>query len=102
MEIYTILNTKTGKTEEYTENEIKKKFESDSFYDNNISRYEYESYLKYAPEEEKKEYIEYWKNRYIFNDESEYLSNMIEYEKWTSPEGIEPIYKVISVETSED
>lgn len=96
MYIFRIKNTKTNTIEEINIGRLAVIFECDTFYDNNISRIEYENYLIDAGEE-KEDYINYWKVRNIYNDELDYFTAMVEYNTWTSPTGIIPEYKVIEI-----
>jgi hypothetical protein len=100
-------NTKDGKEYTYNENEVEKLFMCDSFNENHILKSDLNEYLEnisdyiYEDEDEdeaKEEYIKYWEQRYIHETVKEYLTEMIEYEKWTSPRGVESVFEVIEIE----
>ena len=111
-------NTKNNQTYEYNENEVRDLFEYDghncTWSDNHCLKSEYDAYLneleeniKNADDEDeilasvevKEDYIKYWTNeyRYVYDDLREYLRDLIEFENWTSPRCIEPVFKVVEV-----
>lgn len=61
---------------------------------------DYDEYLNNVleDEEEKKEYIAYWKEpgRQVL-DGKDYIKAIVEYDTWTSPRGVEPVTRFISV-----
>lgn len=100
-------NTKNKREYIYDDYEIEKLFDCDSRRDKFISREDYEYYINNIsdfigddedPEKAIKEYKEYWNDSYRnILDGEEYLTALIEYEEWTSPTGVKPVFKVIEV-----
>lgn len=101
-------NTKNGNEYVYDANEVEKLFMCDTFNDSHILKRDYDEYLSNIPNEigededenEVREcYQEYWSaiGRDIHESETEYLKEMIEYETWTSPRGVEPVFRVIEI-----
>jgi hypothetical protein len=109
--IITIKNTrlKTEKTF-YSWKEVERAFECDTFYEHYTLRSEYNAWVEdiktcdcYASEEGKAEELDYALNEYpnkveIIDDEVEYYTEMVEYETWCSPRGVESVYKIVSIE----
>ena len=94
--IFKIKNTKTGEIKELEMWEVDREFTCDTFTDTHCSKKEYEATLLLLDDEEKKDYIEKYKNVELYNDE-EYYTKMVEYITWCSPSGIKPVWELIEV-----
>ena len=101
-------NTKNGNEYIYDLKEVEKLFMCDTFNDSHILKKDYDDYLdnlanEIGEDEDENEireyYINYWSaiGRDIHESEIEYLKEMIEYETWTSPRGVEPVFRVIEI-----
>ena len=97
--IFRVLNTKENEKSNYEDFEIESAFGCDVFYDHNCLKEEYEQTLTDMDEEEKAEYIEYWQRHgnTVFENKKDYYKEMIEWETWTSPNGIKAVNQVIEI-----
>jgi transcription termination factor NusB len=100
-------NTKNKKEYTYEDYEVRKLFECDSSRESIITQEDYDYFINHIEEftgedDDKEEVIEdykkYWNQcgKEVLNEE-EYLKAIIEYETWTSPKGVAPVYRVIEV-----
>lgn len=94
------VNTWNNKQYIYKENEVENLFSCNTFQD----KFEYIddmiNYIKTMSNmRELKDALDYYYNssKEIIFDRKEYLKTMIEYEQWTSPRGIESLYKVVDI-----
>jgi len=91
------LDTKTDKEYIYSLSEVKEYFGYNcTWYDYHILKSEYEEYIK-NNEKDKEDIIKFYEKGYIYDNEREYYKDLIEYEKWTSPKGVVPKFKVIEI-----
>ena len=100
--IFRCLNTKNGKEYTYTLKEVNSMFEAYTWCENHILQEDYDEYYNsLETEEEKQNFINYWEDKEIYDNEQAYYIDMIEYITWTSPRGVEPEYRVIEVKEKE-
>ena len=104
MDRYVIRNNMTGEVTEQAYYMIPKIYSCDNFTERNILRCDYESYLNIVEGEEKESYIYDWNSpfRNIYDTEQEYCKAMVEWVKFGSKDGINPIEEVIEIKTGRD
>ena len=97
MKNFICINTKNDEMYCYSEKEIEKLFECDTFCEKYIYEKDYNDFLKSIDdEEEKQDFIENNKSEIISNKYN-YLMEMIEYETWCHSKGVRPVFKVIAI-----
>ena len=101
---FLVENTKTKQTYTYSEEEVKRLFDCDTRSEHFISEEEYNYVIENAIDffdeetleadiaEYKKYCFETTKN--VYKEEKDFCIALIEYETWTSPKGVMPVFEV--------
>lgn len=105
----TVRNNKTNENNYfYSWKEIIKAFECDTFGEHFTLKSDYDSWIEeikntdYCDEEEKEEELKYAQEIYpekveILETEEEYCKELVRFEQWTSPRGVEPVFEIIEI-----
>lgn len=106
----TVHNNKTNDNHYfYSWSEIEKAFECDTFNEHFTLKSDYDNWIEeikntdYCDDEEKEEELVYALEVYpekveIIDSEKEYYTELVRYEQWTSPRGVEPVFEITEIE----
>lgn len=105
---FIVENTKTKQTYTYSADEVNELFDCDTRSEHFLSEEEFDFVVNNPSdffdeetlEEDLKNYKNYWLNsccRYVYESEKDFCVALIEYETWTSPKGVIPVFEVKEV-----